>query len=193
MTKFSLAPGFVVVEYITNGHNHKMTLPVQPASTFDPGDTPVLLDKASQNVTLSAMSTALAAVLKPLMVAADTYVGASYWQKPGIDDDPLYINGTTSGQGAGTNGGVDVPYGEAIFTYRTQLGHIFKMYLLETTIAANLRYAGPVFNSIQTLIDLYNYVNGTTSVICGRDGAHLSMSLFLTSKINDQLRKKYIF
>lgn len=194
MTKYSLAPGFCVVHYTTNGHEHTMTLPVKPASsTYEPGDDPEFLQKNASTMDLDGLSDFVATLLKPLIKTTASYDGIEFYQKPNKDSDPLFINSSANSAGAGSAVSTEVAWLMWTMTFRTMKGGIFKWVTMEPVASVNVRRVAPNYSGDTAAQAILTSLIATTSPIVGRDGGYISQGLYLYTKTSDALRKKYTF
>lgn len=189
----SLAPGFVIARYTTNGHQHRMVLPVKPAAVYTPGQIPSFLGYNNTSSTITQFSANLSLYLKPMFAATGTYDGIEYWQKPTKDDDPVFISASDEASGVGTNATAVVPYSELVMTFRTKGGGILKNYFLECSFSPNVRISAPLYNGSTPCVNWLSFLISVDSPILGRDGTYPLMGLHAATKTNDILRKKYLF
>lgn len=191
--KYSLAPGFIVVRYTTNGHPHRMNLPVAPAALYSPGDTPSFQPNSGAPIDLSTFAADFGTAFRPFFANTGTYDSVEYWQQPDHTDDPLFINSDISAAGVGTNVTACVAWSEGVMTFRTDAGGIFKMYVMEGSLAVNDHKLPPLYGGFAACQGMAAYLLGTSGIVRGRDNGKILMGLNLYTKTSDALRRKYTF
>lgn len=186
MTVNSLFPGFVRMLYTGNAHPHIQVLPVK--SITPNGASWDLGTKSGGVLDWASAVLAYATVFVPFLASTDEVISASLWQIASVGADPIFLAEDDISL-AGTNAGAAVPMGQAVMTFRTSLGGLYRWYCMEPAIADDTilfpPYTGP-------FLALFNYLTGVNSVVVGRDGGSPTSSIRLVSKENDALRKKYL-
>jgi len=184
MTQFDLSPGFAKLQVFDGHRTHYQTLPISTPTGVAVGDDPTIGKKGGGTIAFSAAMIEYAAVYKTFLPPQTTIVEASFWSKPTVDDDPIWIfSHPLTVVGTGSTGASYKQ--EIIQSYRTQLGHILKLYL--GPVAAD--YPNDNVHPLTTADAMAAYVLGSTSVIVGRDGAFAIGALKSSSKTNDKWRK----
>ncbi len=192
MTRYSLAPGFVVFNYTSTYGTHRQVLPVIPFSTtYDPGDTVSVLGKGGATILLAAFADAWSDAIKGLFHTGVLFNSFDYWQKPTADSEPVYINSVSPSTGAGTNVTAPVKASMLTFTYRTTLGHRMKVVFMDTSVSPNNAYSPPLFGGDGTLQGIDVWLRGATDCIAARDGGYPQVAIRALSKTSDALRKRY--
>jgi len=186
MPAHSLAPGFVEFQYTYSNLLHKMRLPVTPGAGWAVGLQPNLVQKNGVDVGFDAAVDAFAALLRPMFANTTEIVKAEAWFYPTNSPDPIWVYTRAIGL-VGTNAGANTSAGQMVISYRTLLGGIMKLYLLEGVWAINVRNSWPFGASAAT--NIANFMIGNTSWIYGRDNAGLIVPIWLTTKTNDAIRK----
>jgi hypothetical protein len=80
---------------------------------------------------------------------------------------------------------------EIVYSFRTGAGGVLKIYGMEASIAANQRL--PLRTSSAAPHGaIATYLMGTDGWVIGRDGGFPIAGRFITTKINDALRKKQL-
>lgn len=185
----SLYPSFISIFYSTPVHVHKMTLPVRAyqgvggvwfcekkGGGFD----------AEWSVELGDFVT----VLKPILSVGANISRAELWTYPSETADPVFREAFDINQ-EGTNGAATLPYGQDVFSFRSENGGVAKIYVMEPAgTNPNVRLLPPYGAGIVT--DLAGYVIGDSSIIIARDGGFLIAPIAYTVKTNDRLRKRYL-
>src|SRR5664279_6541584 len=84
-----LAPGFVRFHYTSNGHQHTMTIPVEPLSVTSNFNVRC---KDGSNVSQSDALDALIAVVAPFFHTTDTFDGADWFTQADCASVPVWQN-----------------------------------------------------------------------------------------------------
>jgi len=188
MARNSLYPGFIKLRYTGNGHVHYQTIPVRPFLSVG-GTWFVVLKGNAAGELWTDFVDAYWNVLKPFLNTADELQVAHLWHYDSEDGDPIFRE-EYAVAAAGTAAGAALPYGQQVFTMRTELGGLFRCYIMECSTVANVK-AYPPFGTGATK-NLTDFLKGSTSAVVGRDGAFLSSVVSQVTKYNDALRKKYL-
>lgn len=185
-----IAPGFVKIFYTSNSNPHVQTLPVDyDASTPTPGNDPILVQADGGTMTGSAAVAAWVAVFKTLFAATATFTGFEFYEKtPG--NDPTFVFGDDLNI-VGTNGGAVVPMEQVVYSFRTGAGGVLKIYGMEASVAVNVRLPLRV-SSAAPHGAIATYLLSGDNFIVGRDNAFPISGIYVTSKLNDALRKRQL-
>lgn len=189
MTINSLAPGFIKLYYVQNLLTHVQTIPVSVAGDPTVGEEPEFTPNVGAPILMSAFIDEYIAILQPLFGADTSFSSAEYWNQPEPEDDPTWYFTYPIGE-VGTSGTASVDLLQAVMTFRTALGGIYRNYLMEISgsVPVNLHTSFPF--SAGPFADLAEYLTGDTSCVLGRDNAALIVPIAFTTKYNDALRKK---
>lgn len=189
MASNSRSPAFVLLKYTANTRPHVMSFCISP-ETIGVGEATVVYNKFGATL---ALADSLNEDLVPLLAAfyrgADSFDEAEVWSQPTPEDDPLYCE-TIPIAIVGTNSNPTVAMSQAVLSMRTGAGGIAKLYLMESTIAANIHDPRPFSNA--AVSDLSNYLTGAASIWYARDNSFPILGLTWNTKTNDALRKKYL-
>ena len=188
MSSYSLYPGFVKIRYTGNGHVHYQTLPVRPYQAVG-GDWLLVQKSDVIGEEWTSWVDTYAALYKTFLNTADEVQVAHLWSFPDEDSDPVFIAEYALAL-AGTNAGAAVPYGQLVFTMRTQAGGLQRLFIMEGYYPANQKGYPPFPAGIPK--NYTDFCVGNDSAIVGRDGEFLSSIVSYTSKYNDALRKKFL-
>lgn len=187
MTVHSLAPGFIIVYYTSNGHPHKHIIPVRDPQPAGGGLWEVRRLDASFESVVTAMNT-WATAIKPLFAAASNLAYWELWTKADEDADPIFRQ-TGALNVAGTSVLPLRPLDQIVFSYRTSEGGTGKLQFMEFAHNAGAKTT-PVYSGV--LLSVSNYLVGSTSIYVGRDGGYPIQVPAIFTKPNDFLRKKYV-
>jgi hypothetical protein len=182
-----LAPGYVRITYHSNGHEHHMTLPVIP-DTVAPDFA--FVKRGGGTVSQASAMLALYAVLAPLFLSTDTFDGWEAFTQADCASLPLFQNNGTFGTAPGTGTGTNKKWVQAVMTFKSTLGGRGKFTILESLIGQDLKDA--LSSETGVTGDLRDYVMASDTWIATRDNGYNAVPLNLVTKINDQLRKKYL-
>lgn len=189
----SLYPGFVKVFYTANGHDHTMILPVVPQTIpMVIGTQPTLL---LNDGSYEAWSTAIPKIvthLLPLWPSTCTFTRLEIFGMASKTGDPYYVTGMAVAGGAGTDTDPLVAFGMAVATFRTDQGGLYKLYLMESTLAANQELTSPSFGGQSDLAAVINHFIGADGCVRGRDGGEIIGSIKVKTKTSDALRARYL-
>jgi hypothetical protein len=187
----SLYPGFVRIHYESNGHPHKMVIPVTPVSGTGGTDDFGLELKGGGTATdwALAVSNFVEGQLDLFLHTSDTFGSAELWTMSSPTADPINVSVTDlSNTGAST--GAVLALGMMNMTWRTQAGGIYRLVVMEPAGLALNDEQFPPYTA--QLLDMDTFLRGTTSFVHGRDGGFLSAPIRYLTKTNDALRKKYL-
>lgn len=184
-----LAPGYAKLAYHANGHDHVLTLPINPSGS---GTGLSLIKKGGGTISRTDALTALLAVVVPLFHTTDSFSNVDWFLQADCDSAPVFQTSSTLVGIVGTSSAADQAWVQALITFRTQGGGRGKFQLMEGIMPADRRGASPTFDGYTQIQDLAEYLVSADSWIYARDNTYLAAALNLTTKINDELRKKYL-
>lgn len=190
MTHHTYAPGgFVKIFTLQNGVTHVMTLPVNVLSGYVVGEEPSLHPKVGSPVLFSTCVDDFVTLLKPLFGTDTSFSTAEYWAKPDDEDDPFWVYTHSVGE-VGTGAAASADMLQAVMSFRTYLGGIFRLYLMEISgdVPVNFRTSWPF--GAGAYLNLANYLIGDDGWVIGMDNGSLVVPMNFTTKFNDALRKK---
>lgn len=186
MAVHSLAPGFIEVQYTFSNLLHKMRIPVIPSVGWATGVQPNLVRKNGADVLMGVAVDELVVLLRPLFANTTEFTKAEAWFYPTGANDPIWVYTHAIGL-TGTNAGANVASSQIVISFRSLVGGIAKLYLMEGVFTPNVRNSYP-FGAGPTT-NLTNYMIGATSWWYARDNGALIVPLWSSSKTNDKLRK----
>lgn len=186
MAQNSLYPGFLYLYYETGGTPHRMTIPI--SNPNEVGGTWYIDTADGSDITALAGITAFVNVLKAFYPASATFLYYELWTMESAEADPVFRE-TGRLDIVGTSGSAQVTYGQAVWTFRTRAGGIMKIYMMESTKAANAIIQPPFSGADLTFV---THVIGTSAINFGRDGSDAIVCIRCVTKTSDALRKKYL-
>lgn len=185
MAANSLAPGFIRIFYTGVTGVHTMTLGYEPG-TINP------LHLKAGGITELVPATAITGLITVLRPAAPTTTSFDYWERWSISApgaDPIFQETAVIGL-AGTNVAVAQPAHGMSFNYRTNLGGIGKLLLLDDVQAFQGRQRAPLYGAT-TIANIVAFMLGSTNWIRGRDNGYPVAVPAVTGKYYDALRKRF--
>lgn len=187
MARHSLFPNSITIHYTTNGHDHLMTLPTGVVAGSAPGWT--LPVKSGSPVDWRTAVEDLATLLAPLIVTASSIDYAELFTYEATGSPAEFLAAHVIDQ-AGSNVGSPVPFVQAVFPFKAVGGNSLRFTLLESVKGANvhLPYTG-ITDGFEVIPD---FILSDDNWIKTRGGEFPNVSLGLTSKVNDKLRKRYL-
>lgn len=189
MAHNSLWPGFVKISYTNNLIQHNMTLPLQPVPGWTSGVAPELVTKSGGTLSAALAVTGIMTAMRPAFATTTLFDAAEFWFYDDPDSDPVWVWTEPIGL-AGTSASAVMPMGQAVMSFRTVHGGIYRMYLMEPSLlfTINTRQAWPAFPAVGAAIA--NYVIGNSSVVRGRDNGNVVIPMWNSVKTSDAIRKK---
>lgn len=194
LTRHALSPGYAVLIYTSNTHEHRMTIPVNP-DVFNhvPGDAVSLYSKGAGLKTLAVAAGEIVNAIKALFTTTATFNELQYWQKPTPTSDPVFIRSDTIVAGAGTEAVASIKANsQLVLSGRTTLGGLMRCFFMEGWQTVDYEFDPPTYGGFTALTTFVTYMTGINAVWCGRDGGYMQTSLRAFTKTNDALRKKFI-
>lgn len=189
MTINSLAPGFVKIKYNLGAMEHVKQFQVQATGTITVGEEPSFTPNIGSPILMSTAVDALIVKLKPFFGSNTSFSSAEYWNQPTAADDPTWIFTHPIGVVGTATAASDILL-QAVMTFRTALGGIYRDYLMEVSGDTSVNLNVPYPFGAGTFNDLATYLIGASGWILGRDNAALVVPIRVKTKYNDALRKK---
>jgi hypothetical protein len=186
----SLSPAWIQLNYTSNGHQHRAILPCKPNGGWVAGFEPSLQKKDTTDIDATAAVAAYWNVAKPFFNTSSTLDSYYAYSRPTPSDPPEFIYTAPIGL-AGTSAFATVPGVETVISFKTSLLGGLKLYLMEAVLAANIKTPLPTPLDAATLA-FTDYVIGDDGWITGRNNQFPLAPLFLTTKLNDYYRRKYL-
>jgi len=187
MARHSLYPGFIRLFYTSNAHAHVQVLPVNPSLSGSVWIVQKVLGGSYTDWTEAV--DAWAVVLKGVLNTADTIDRAELYTMSAPDADPLFRAVYNVGV-SGTAVTATVAYEQMVWTLRTDNGGLLKIYVMEGVFPLNYRH--PYGSAGSTALAIWDFIMSGAGFIFGRDLGVPIAPIFVTTKLNDQLRKKYV-
>lgn len=183
----SLAPGYVRVTYDGALFPHHMTIPVNFSGTPTPGTEPdLVLKDASTDGAISAIA-ALMALVQPFLTTT-THIGLA--EAHTVDEttgEDQFIFAWNVGL-LGTSGAARVAMSQIIFVFKTAIGSLYKLYIMEGSQPVNIKQLPPYTETIYD--NLSDFVVGASSPCYGRGNSYPFVPVSVLNKTNDKLRKQ---
>lgn len=188
MARHSLFPNSITINYTSNGHAHKQSLPIGVIAGSSPAWTvPVRVgspldwrDAVEQYATLYAA----------LFDSSSTIDSADLFTYEATDSPAEFIASHPLSI-AGSNVAAAQPWTQLVMPFKGIGGSFIRLTAIEAVVPADSKetFAGI---AVAYLCDLLEYVLGDDDFIITRGGTFPLVSLGYTSKINDKLRRRYL-
>jgi hypothetical protein len=189
MTRYSLSPGYIVLQYAAHaGHVHKATFPVQWGETPEPTVEPVLLKVGGGTALMSAGVDTLLTALSVMLHIGDAFQVASAWYKPTPTSDPTWIYDYVS-EIAGGSASVDISCLQSVWTFGTELGNLYRLFMMEGIGVVNVRTNPPLTGDLGQVAAA---ILDDDSIVFARDNSRPVRIISHVTKLNDHLRKKFL-
>lgn len=187
MPRHSLFPNSITIHYTTNDHDHNMTIPVGVVAGSAPGWTiPV---RVGSPVDWRDAMDDFAALLAPTINTGDSIDYAELFTYEATDSPAEFLAAHVINV-AGTGVEAAQPFVQAVYPFKAVGGNSLRLTVLEgiVTVDAHLPQAGvnPPFS------DIIDFILSDDDWLITRGGTYPTVSLGLTTKVNDKLRKRYL-
>lgn len=190
MPSNGLPPAWVQLNYTSNGHQHRALLPCAISGAVIAGTEPEIVRKVGSPDLAGVVVGEYANIVKQAFNTGSTIDSYFVFSQPTPTSVPVFVWSDVLGI-AGTSASALQPGGEMVVTFKTPHPGGLKIYLMETVFTFNIKQAQPIAGpSFQR--DLTDYITGDDDWIIGRNGDFPLIPLFLTTKLNDHLRRKYL-
>lgn len=189
MTVNSLAPGYVVFNYTSNGRSHKQVLPVNPVAPAGPST--LLRDSSGASQAWTSFVADWVLLLKDCFNTGSSIDSAEMWTQASPTSVPILQDTTTIGV-AGTSASADVQDEQTVLTFRTSNGSRMLVKLIEAIFPVDVVRSGPLYGGVTEWAAFASYLTGSSACVWSRGGAYATSSIKGVTKTNDSLRKKTI-
>ena len=187
MPRHSLFPNSITIHYTSNGHNHNMSLPVGVVAGSAPGWTiPV---KVGSPIDWRTAVDDFAVLLEALYPTGASFDYAELFTYEATDSPAEFLAAHTIDLAA-DGGGSSAAFVQAVFPFKAIGGNSLRLTLLESTAAANQHT--PFASLASGYVEIAEFILSDDDWIITRGGTYPSVSLGMTSKVNDKLRKRYL-
>lgn len=183
----SLAPGYARATYDGQLFPHHMTIPVNYDGVPTPGSEPNILTKGGASV---AGGTAMSDLFDLLLFNWPASIHFGLCEFHTVDDvtgADQFIWSFNLNK-VGTAGGTAIPTSQVVLNWKTSVGSIYKMYLMEGVEPPNHKKLPPYTDL--GYLTLSDYIVSDDSPVYGRQNAYPFTPISWLSKINDKLRKQ---
>lgn len=187
MARHSLFPNSITIHYTSNSHDHNMTLPVGAVAGTAPGWT--LPVKTGAPVDWRTAVDDFAALLADLLSASSSVDYAELFTYEATGSPAEFLAAHTIDL-AGTAAGAAVAYVQTLFPFKAIGGNSLRLTLLESTEGADRHEPySAMFAEEKAIAD---FILSDDDWLLTRGGTYPSVSLGVTTKVNDKLRKRYL-
>lgn len=165
-----------------------MTLPTKNSGSGSDFEV-VRYDNSTESVDFAVA--ALCNVLTPIFATGDVFSGWQSYLQDDCESAPVFADAGTLVDQDGENVGADEDWSEAILTFKSSNGGRGRFQMMEGVFAPNSHGALVGLGGIIGAVS--DWLVSSASWVYARDNGKLVLPLNYTTKINDQLRKKYLF
>jgi hypothetical protein len=183
-----LSPGYIRQTYDGTLFPHHMVCPVNIDLGVTPGVEPDITLKDASTLGVIAAWAAFLAVIKPFFPSAIHFGLAEVHTVDPATGLDTFIFAWNAGV-VGVSGGASVVAGQEILTFKTSIGSLYKLYLMEPSVPVNLRVLPPYTDPAS--LALSNFVVSGASPVYGRKNAYPFVPISLITKTNDKLRAQH--
>lgn len=187
MARHSLFPNSITIHYTANGHSHNMTLPVAAISGSAPGW--LLTQRDDSTVDWRDAVDEFAVLCEALYPTGASFDYAELFTYEATDSPAEFLAAHTIDLAA-DGGGSSAPYVQVVFPFKATGGNSLRLTLLESTAAANQHT--PYASLATGYSQIAEFLLSSDDWIITRGGTYPTVSLGITSKVNDKLRKRYL-
>lgn len=182
----SLAPGYVRVTYSGTLFPHHMTVPVQYVLSPIPGEEPDLVLKDETTLGAIAAIAAFIAVILPFFKNTTQFGLAEAHTVDAVTGEDQFIYAWDLGV-TGSGSAANIPASQTVLTFKSRLGTLYRLYLMEGNQPLN-QHALPPYTGV--IDDLVEFVKGDSSPIYARGNSFIFGAVSFITKTNDSLRKQ---
>lgn len=191
MAQNSLYPGFVRLHYAQATKKHVMVVPVKPY--FSAGSAWWIQGLASpaNDSFWQTATNAFIQSMQPLFHSTVTFSLGELWTIASVGADPVFVDSFTPTFTGSSAGAVNVN-SQAVMTFRSENGGLYRLYMMETSVPNNTVAYPPAYTGATGFAAVATAVMANTSMVKARDGGHCIASLRAVTKTNDMLRQKFL-
>lgn len=183
-----LAPGFIRLTYSGLVLPHHMIIPIQFVGTPVPGVDPDLEQQGATTITFSSAIDAYVSTALVTQFPSTVKFGlADIYKVDATTGVRTFIFSHNVNQ-VGSNVGTQVPNTQAIWMFKTAVGKLLKVTLMESVYAADSRNVGSVPADARQ--DVLDYILSPDDIVIGRFDAFPIAFMSFVSKENDVLRRR---
>lgn len=183
----SLAPGYIRGTYSGALFPHHMNIPVNFSGTPVPGTMPTLLTKSGGTV---AADVAYNTFLGPILPNFNNGTVFGLTEVHTVDattGEDQFIFAWDANQ-TGLNTDPRVPTSQAVMTFKSRLGTLYRLYLMEGVASPGVKLLPPLPGTVfPAMVD---YMLSDDSIVWARKNAYLFSVVSYITKLNDKLRKQ---
>jgi len=187
MARHSLFPNSITIHYTSNAHDHVMVLPVGVVAGSAPGWT--LPVRSGSPVDWRDAVDDFAALLAILIATGGSVDYAELFTYEATDSPAEFLAAHTIDE-AGSNSDPAQDFVQSVFPFKAVGGNSLRLTILETTALADIHV--PYTSIGLGFIDVVDFILSDDDWIITRGGTYPTVSLGMTTKINDKLRKRFL-
>jgi hypothetical protein len=164
-----------------------MTIPVKYSGTPVAGTEPTLELKDASTEDASVSINDFVTLLLPFFHSSTHFGLAEAHTVDETTGEDAFIYAWNIGL-VGVVGASNIPMSQTVVTFKTALGSLYRLYMMEGANTPNVKYYPPF--GAGDLTDLCDFVTGNSSPIYGRKNAYPFTPIAYLTKTNDKLRKQ---
>lgn len=193
MAGYDIGPFWVRVNYAVGSTNHVHQFGVEPyGSSWDVGTAPSLVQNDDTEVAADVGIAAYCAVLKGALSQNSVITGWDMFMRANVGDPPVWIDSGVIVGGQGTWNAPEQPAGMIAATYRTSLGHRWRLQLMGTPMGSDEVWTGSEYINDSHFGPIHTFITGDDGILRARDGGKIVSFQRLLSKTNDRMRRKLL-
>lgn len=187
MPRHSLFPNSITIHYTTNSHDHTMVLPVGAVSGSAPGW--LLPTRDSSTVDWRTAVEDFALLLAAILSDNDSIDYAELFTYEATGSPAEFLAAHTIDQD-GLNVLSAVDFAQVVYPFKAIGGNSVRLTVLESIngIDQHLPYSALGSGNV----DIADFILSDDDWIITRGGTYPNVSLGMTTKINDKLRKRFL-
>lgn len=188
MARHSLFPNSITINYTSNGHSHKMVLPVAAISGSAPGW--LLTARNDSAVDWRDAVDDFAVLMAAMMDDADSVDSADLYTYEATDGPAEFLASHVIGQ-SGTSVSATKPWVQVVFPFKAPGNTQLRLTVMEGVMDPDDRqtFASSAYAPACAIME---FILGSDDWIITRGGDYPTTALGFTTKINDKLRKAYL-
>lgn len=187
-----LGPYQLRIKYSYAGRSHTMSFEVGSAIGAEPPSYRVLYGNAIAHATeAQTAAEEFQTALRGCFSTSVAFNGWELWHS--VDGGaPVFTYSGTFANPTGSNVQATVPYGMAVFSFRTGLFGKFRLQLMESVLLLNEVHGYGDFAAGDPRKVLVDYILSADGICKGRDGAQPTNFIRVSTKTSDALRRRHI-
>jgi hypothetical protein len=187
-----LGPFYIELEYGKSGNIHTMRFQVEPSTEPVIGVEPTLKTRIGGSVVFSLAIGTLVLAFRAMYDTATSFTVARLMYRPEAGVTPTWYYEYPISGGFGINTTANMLAEQMTFTFRSTLGHLAHIVLLDVAdIPVDTRYSPSGIAGNTRLADIVDWASDSSAIIQARDNGWLANVMTATTKTNNLLREKF--